>query len=266
MAFSVASLARAGTTPMRSGFCWAAAGSAQAMAASASAAARRGRRKERRGGNKRIMGMNMKNGRQRCRLSVHCAPNARRAMAMPSVTPWQCGRGRDGAKMCPPSRPGRRWAGGGSIRRLILSFLSGVRPVQKTAKPTTPSLPRGIALIGAPTDIGAGARGASMGPEALRVAGLGPVIEAQGFEVEDRGNLYGPANPWQPPSTATAIWRKWPPGTARCTTRCMPIAPGQAAHPAGRRPLPGHRLDQRGGAPLPRHRQETAGAVAGRAR
>ena len=62
-----------------------------------------------------------------------------------------------------------------------------------------PSLPRGIALIGAPTDIGAGARGASMGPEALRVAGLGPVIEAQGFEVEDRGNLYGPANPWQPP-------------------------------------------------------------------
>ena len=71
--------------------------------------------------------------------------------------------------------------------------------MQKTAKPTTPTLPRSIALIGAPTDIGAGARGASMGPEALRVAGLGPVIEAQGFEIEDRGNLYGPANPWQPP-------------------------------------------------------------------
>ncbi|MDO9313953.1 MAG: arginase family protein, partial [Burkholderiaceae bacterium] len=31
---------------------------------------------------------------------------------------------------------------------------------------------RTISLIGAPTDIGAGARGASMGPEALRVAGL----------------------------------------------------------------------------------------------
>ncbi|MBC7655971.1 MAG: arginase family protein, partial [Frankiaceae bacterium] len=31
---------------------------------------------------------------------------------------------------------------------------------------------RTIALIGAPTDIGAGHRGASMGPEALRVAGL----------------------------------------------------------------------------------------------
>ena len=29
-----------------------------------------------------------------------------------------------------------------------------------------------VALIGAPTDVGAGRRGASMGPEALRVAGL----------------------------------------------------------------------------------------------
>ena len=70
--------------------------------------------------------------------------------------------------------------------------------MQKTAKPTTFPAAR-HRLIGAPTDIGAGARGASMGPEALRVAGLGPVIEAQGFEVEDRGNLYGSANPWQPP-------------------------------------------------------------------
>ena len=56
-----------------------------------------------------------------------------------------------------------------------------------------------IALIGAPTDVGAGARGASMGPEALRVAQLQPVLEAQGLEVIDRGNLGGPPNPWQPP-------------------------------------------------------------------
>ena len=33
-----------------------------------------------------------------------------------------------------------------------------------------------IALIGAPTDIGAGDRGASMGPEALRVAGLAEAL------------------------------------------------------------------------------------------
>jgi len=56
-----------------------------------------------------------------------------------------------------------------------------------------------ISLIGAPTDIGAGSRGASMGPEALRVANIGPVLEAHGLEVIDRGNLNGPANPWLPP-------------------------------------------------------------------
>ncbi|MFZ2989603.1 arginase [Ideonella sp.] len=56
-----------------------------------------------------------------------------------------------------------------------------------------------VTLIGAPTDIGAGARGASMGPEALRVANLGAMLESHGLEVQDRGNLIGPANPWQPP-------------------------------------------------------------------
>jgi arginase len=56
-----------------------------------------------------------------------------------------------------------------------------------------------VALIGAPTDIGAGARGASMGPEALRVARLQPMLEAQGLVVHDRGNLNGPPNPWLPP-------------------------------------------------------------------
>jgi arginase len=53
-----------------------------------------------------------------------------------------------------------------------------------------------ISLIGAPTDVGAGARGASMGPEALRVADLGPALAAHGLEVIDRGNLQGPPNPW----------------------------------------------------------------------
>jgi arginase len=55
-----------------------------------------------------------------------------------------------------------------------------------------------VGLIGAPTDIGASVRGASMGPEALRVAGLQPMLEAQGLEVQDRGNLNGPANPNSP--------------------------------------------------------------------
>ena len=52
-----------------------------------------------------------------------------------------------------------------------------------------------VSLIGAPTDIGAGTRGASMGPEALRVAGLEPMLEGQGVTVHDQGNLSGPGNP-----------------------------------------------------------------------
>lgn len=56
-----------------------------------------------------------------------------------------------------------------------------------------------VALIGAPTDIGAGTRGASMGPEALRVAQLQSMLESQGVAVVDLGNLHGPANPGLPP-------------------------------------------------------------------
>ena len=59
---------------------------------------------------------------------------------------------------------------------------------------------RHVSLIGAPTDVGAGARGASMGPEALRVAGLAEALRAHGVEVKDCGNLTGPSNPWQPPT------------------------------------------------------------------
>jgi arginase len=56
-----------------------------------------------------------------------------------------------------------------------------------------------VSLIGAPTDVGAGVRGASMGPEAMRVAGLQATLESHGVEVLDRGNLSGPPNPWLPP-------------------------------------------------------------------
>jgi arginase len=55
-----------------------------------------------------------------------------------------------------------------------------------------------VSLIGAPTDVGAGARGASMGPEALRVANLLPALTRLGLDVADRGNLNGPPNPWLP--------------------------------------------------------------------
>ena len=68
----------------------------------------------------------------------------------------------------------------------------------RSVDPPRASAPR-LSLIGAPTDIGAGHRGASMGPEALRVAGLVEALRARGLEVVDRGNLAGPVNPWQPP-------------------------------------------------------------------
>lgn len=54
-------------------------------------------------------------------------------------------------------------------------------------------------LLGVPSDAGAGVRGASMGPEALRVAGLAQALQRQGLTVHDRGNLQGPINPQHPP-------------------------------------------------------------------
>jgi arginase len=61
------------------------------------------------------------------------------------------------------------------------------------------SAAHGVSLIGAPTDVGASERGASMGPEALRVAGLKHALEMHGLTVFDRGNLGGPENPAAPP-------------------------------------------------------------------
>lgn len=56
-----------------------------------------------------------------------------------------------------------------------------------------------VTLIGVPTDIGAGHRGASMGPEAMRIAGLAEALAARGVQVRDCGNVEGPRNPWTAP-------------------------------------------------------------------
>ena len=42
-----------------------------------------------------------------------------------------------------------------------------------------------IRLIGAPTDIGASVRGAGLGPDALRVAGLPEALQLRGLQVTD---------------------------------------------------------------------------------
>ena len=57
-----------------------------------------------------------------------------------------------------------------------------------------------LELIGAPTDVGASRRGTGMGPDALRVAGLGETLTRLGFAVVDRGNLAGPATPYAEPT------------------------------------------------------------------
>jgi arginase len=57
------------------------------------------------------------------------------------------------------------------------------------------SATRTASLIGAPTDIGASDRGASMGPEALRVAGIHAALTQLGLDVVDCGNVSGPPNP-----------------------------------------------------------------------
>ncbi len=46
-----------------------------------------------------------------------------------------------------------------------------------------------VALLGVPIEIGASQRGTLMGPDALRTAGIGRVLEQLGFDVEDHGNL-----------------------------------------------------------------------------
>lgn len=59
---------------------------------------------------------------------------------------------------------------------------------------------RTVSLIGAPTDVGASVRGAGMGPDALRVAGIAEALRGHQLDVIDRGNLSGPPNPWRPPA------------------------------------------------------------------
>jgi arginase len=59
---------------------------------------------------------------------------------------------------------------------------------------------RTVSLIGAPTDVGASVRGAGMGPDALRVAGVFEALRGHNLNVIDHGNLAGPPTPWTQPS------------------------------------------------------------------
>ena len=52
-----------------------------------------------------------------------------------------------------------------------------------------------LGLIGMPSDVGAGIRGACLGPEALRIAGLPQALKDLGHKVTDHGDISGPRNP-----------------------------------------------------------------------
>ena len=65
------------------------------------------------------------------------------------------------------------------------------------AMPSAPS--RDIQLISAPTDVGTNIVGAHRGPQALRDAHLVAALQAQGWHLEDAGDLDGPPQPQRPP-------------------------------------------------------------------
>ena len=62
-----------------------------------------------------------------------------------------------------------------------------------------------IALLGVPIEIGASQPGTLMGPDALRTAGIGRILDQLGFAVEDHGNMTKPdVEPAEGPPPANA--------------------------------------------------------------
>lgn len=52
-----------------------------------------------------------------------------------------------------------------------------------------PEINKNISIIGAPLDLGAGLRGVSLGPDAIRYAGIKERLERIGYNVKDEGNI-----------------------------------------------------------------------------
>src|SRR5690606_41331133 len=85
--------------------------------------------------------------------------------------------------------PHRAWCG---VARLSAPMLA--KETSRMAQRYPP-----VSIFGVPTDIGAGTRGASMGPAPLRVAGRGEAPAARGVDEAETGDVYGPKNPWRGP-------------------------------------------------------------------
>lgn len=61
---------------------------------------------------------------------------------------------------------------------------------------------RTVSLIGVPMEEGAGRPGCSMGPKALRIAGIAESLEALGYRVEDRGDVIPEETSYNPGGSA----------------------------------------------------------------
>jgi len=103
------------------------------------------------------------------------------------------------------ARPSRLWP----HRRL--------RRMQPAAGHGMSRHPRTAALIGAPTDVGASERGASMGPEALRVAGLTRRLEEYGCAWWTAATSPAPPTRAVRPRWVTDTSPRSSSGTASCT-------------------------------------------------
>jgi arginase len=57
-----------------------------------------------------------------------------------------------------------------------------------------------VHIIGVPLDLGGGRRGVDMGPSAFRIAGIGDLIAALGYQVVDNGDLPAPIPETQKPA------------------------------------------------------------------
>jgi arginase len=140
-----------------------------------------------------------------------CLPPGRQktaGCAGPPRPPPRAGPGRPGAGQSTAAAGRARWGRSGPRRRCP--------PARQTRRRSW------WRLIGAPTDIGAGARGAAWAPRPLRVAGLQAALEGTACRCCDRGNLTARPTPGCPRWTATATCPRWCSGTGWCTAPCMP--------------------------------------------
>jgi ornithine cyclodeaminase len=125
----------------------------------------------------------------------------------------------------PPTAARSTWCRAWTTPRTCSACWHRPQPVQSSHPAWTPPLKwpvddHPVDLIGAPTDIGAGSRGASMGPEALRVAGIREALQARGLDVPTPATWPARPTPGCRRPTATGTWRKWSTGTRRCTKPC----------------------------------------------